>query len=322
MPTYTMEVFQWTGTYYNAQYNESHTAVFNDDDGSVGGSSDSNETVSIDGGASNVTGGQPYKIEVNFTDSSGNDHVEDFNFFYTSDGGWYFAPQEGSNFDVGSTLGSYQSHTIGWDYDEVVCFASGTLITTDTGDRRVENLRPGDMILTQDGTFKELRMNVRREITGSQLQETPSLRPIRIVTGALGAGLPKRDLLVSRQHRFLVTSQLTERLLGCREALIAAAKLTDLPGIFVEDTCQPVSYHHLLLDEHEVIFAEGAPAESLLTGDHALKSLIPDFGQDALSLFPHLAELADKKSAFNIPSNEEQKKLVDQHKKRGKSVVS
>ena len=46
---------------------------------------------------------------------------------------------------------------------------------------------------------------------------------------------------------------------GTRESLIAAVKLTDLPGISIDTQCAAVTYIHLLFDQHEVIYANGAP---------------------------------------------------------------
>lgn len=313
MPTYTMTVFQWSGTGYRAEYEESHEAVFTDDDDSVDGRSDSNESVSIDGGASNITSGSPYKIAVSFTDTEGNDHVEDFNFFYTADGGWYFAPQAGSEFTEGATLGSYQSHTVGWDYDEVVCFAAGTLIRTKHGLVPVEELEAGQLILTHDDRYQPLAMNMSSTLHARALKADEKLRPVRISAGALGNGLPHRDLLISRQHRMLVQSKIAERMFGKSQALISAIKLTELPGIFVDHNVSTVTYHHLLFENHEVIFAEGAPSESLYTGEEALKSVGSEAREEMLRLFPDIADMEPREPACFIPSNKDQKHLVERH---------
>lgn len=313
MPEYTMEVFRWSGTYYNATYNQSYTATFQDNDGDVGGGSDGDEQVSIDSGGYNGTNSQPYSIQVSFTDVDGNDHVETFNFFHTSDGGWYFAPLPGSEFTVGATLGSYQSHTVGWSYSDVVCFASGTLIATETGARSVEDLIAGDRLVTKSDDLQPLILNMSRRLSAKDLQDNPKLRPVRISAGALGKGMPSRDLLVSRQHRMLISSKIAMRMFGKPEVLISAIKLTDLPGIYIDESVTSVTYHHLLMESHQVIFAENAPAESLLTGEEALQTLAPEALEELQALFPELKEMKSDAPASLIPSAKNQKRLVARH---------
>lgn len=118
MATYTVEAFRWSGTGYNAIYNTSYTTVLDNNDGSYQCGGDASETVTINGGAAGSTSAAPYAINVSFTDTLGNPHVETFFFFFTnaSPNGWYFIPAPGSAFTVGATLGTYQSHTTGWTY--------------------------------------------------------------------------------------------------------------------------------------------------------------------------------------------------------------
>lgn len=320
MPSYTVEAFRWSGTGYNAQYNTSYTATFTDDDGASQGSGDGDEQVQIDGGAVNGTLGSPYKIAISFTDTNGDSHVEDFNFFYTSDGGWHFIAEPGSEFTVGATLGSYQSHTVGWDYDEVVCFVQGTLIQTPNGPKPVQQLKAGDFVTCHDGTAKPLRVVLSRRFRRNQLEQNEKLRPVRITAGALGLGLPERDLLVSRQHRMLIKSRISERLFGQEESLVAAVKLTELPGIYIETTPRPISYFHIGFDTHDIVYAEGAPAESLLHGAEEFDRLIPDAQQELAWLLPGCVPENDIVAHQDIPSLDLQKTIVAKHRVKGKTI--
>lgn len=122
MAQYTVTAFRWSGTGYNALYNTSYSAVIDDDDANLDGAADTNETVSINGSAFGATAGPPYDINVAFTDTNGDPHVETFYFFNTG-GSWYFIPGPGSAFTVGATLGSYQSHTTTpTPYTTITCF--------------------------------------------------------------------------------------------------------------------------------------------------------------------------------------------------------
>jgi hypothetical protein len=204
----------------------------------------------------------------------------------------------------------------------VPCFCKGTLIATDHGLRPVETLKEGDRILRADQTFGTLRRVFEATISKEELRNNPNLYPVRIVAGALGKGLPARDLLVSRQHRMLMSSHISERMFGVRDVLIPAIKLTALPGIYVDDQIAQVAYFHLLFDQHEVIFAEGAPTESLFTGPEALKALAPAAREEILTLFPEIAQINYRpEPACFIPPGRLQKQAVARHLKNGQQVL-
>lgn len=322
MSQYTFTAFKWTGAGYNAQYNTSYSATFDDDDPNLDGRGDSSESVSIDGTDFSPTAGSPYDIDVSFTDTNGDTHVETFYFFNTG-GNWYFIPGPESQFTVGSTLGNYQSHTsTPTPYETIACFVRGTLIETDCGPTPVEELSAGSKVLTASGELKTLRIPMSRKISAQKMHENPKLAPVRIMAGSLGNGLPRRDLLVSRQHRMLISSKICERMFGQHDVLIAAARLTEMPGIFEEPVHCDVEYFHLLFDCHEVVFAEGAPSESLFLGEEALKAVPPELREEVLLIFPELKGIDYTfEPAFQIPSGKLQKKLVYRHLKNGHPLI-
>ncbi|MEP3918211.1 Hint domain-containing protein [Ascidiaceihabitans sp.] len=204
--------------------------------------------------------------------------------------------------------------------ETVMCFTRGALIETAHGPRPVEALQAGDEICVAKGGTKPLRWVRASHVDVRALARNPKLAPVRICAGALGEGLPKRDLLVSRQHRMLVRSRVSERMFGTKEALIAAIRLTELPGIYVDEATCEVEYFHILFDEHEIIWAEGAPSESLFAGAEALKS-VPQAARDELiTLFPDLC-LHRTSPAALIPENKLQKRLVGRHAKNAKPLL-
>ncbi|MEH7827382.1 Hint domain-containing protein [Gemmobacter denitrificans] len=173
-------------------------------------------------------------------------------------------------------------------FDIVIpCFTAGTRIATPDGTRRVEDLQVGDLVLTADHGPQPIRWIGRRDLTAADLQAAPQLCPIRIAPGALGAGQPATELRVSPQHRMLVRSRIANRLFDSEEVLVAARHLTGLPGIG-PCAAEPVSYLHLLLDRHEILFANGAPTESLYPGPVALQALGAAAVSEILALFPEL----------------------------------
>ncbi|HSF63235.1 MAG TPA: Hint domain-containing protein [Paracoccaceae bacterium] len=169
-----------------------------------------------------------------------------------------------------------------------VCFVRGTRIRTPAGDRAVESLTPGTRILTADHGPQVLRWIGNRQFTAAELAGNPALAPVRIVAGALGPGLPARDLTVSQQHRVLVASRVAGRMFGAPEVLVAARHLVGLPGIGMAPPQAGVEYWHLLFDRHEVVFSEGARTESLFTGPEALRAVTPAARAEILAIFPDL----------------------------------
>ena len=72
-----------------------------------------------------------------------------------------------------------------------------------------------------------------------------------------------RDLWLSRQHRVLVGDDMVKSELHCDEALIAAHRFVGHARTCVAPQMHAVSYHHLLFDQHQIIFANGTAVESL-----------------------------------------------------------
>lgn len=164
--------------------------------------------------------------------------------------------------------------TLHSDNNITVCFAAGTLIETETGPRPAEEIRPGCRLLTLDRGPRPVLWRHTQTLHFAPGGD-PRQRPVRIQRGALGPGIPERTLLVSPQHRMLVASKISARLLGAPEVLVPAVRLVGLAGIARDETTQAVTYVHLYLGSHEVILAEGAPSESLLPEREALRALPP-----------------------------------------------
>ncbi|MEB8388035.1 Hint domain-containing protein [Rhodobacteraceae bacterium KMM 6894] len=205
---------------------------------------------------------------------------------------------------------------------DVLCFTRGVMIDTASGPRPVETLRVGDRIAVLGGGTQKIRWISSNTVGGPALRRMPKLYPVRITAGALGDGLPLRDLVVSRQHRILVSSCVAQRMFGTRDVLISAIRLTALPGIYVDNTICEVEYFHILFDAHQVIWAEGAASESLYTGSEALKAVPATARAELHALFPDLAAQGNNPPpAALIPSNKLQNQLVARHAKNAKALV-
>lgn len=204
----------------------------------------------------------------------------------------------------------------------IPCFTAGTLIETPFGKQPIETLRSGDRVLTPEGPRRLLRAYSRR-VSRAELVANPRLFPVRILSGALGQGLPARDLLVSPQHRMVVNTPIVARMFDAPEVLVAAKKLTALPGVYVEMDIESVAYIHLLFATHAIVFAEGAASETLFLGAEALDMLTPDARAEVHMLFPEVkSEDYCPRPARPIPEPRRQKALTQRMARNRKLALS
>lgn len=207
--------------------------------------------------------------------------------------------------------------------DGAVCFAAGTMISTAVGDRAVEDLREGDLVLTRDHGLQRIRWIGSRRLDARILAAKPNLQPVRISAGALGDGLPIRDLLVSPQHRILLRSAIAQRMFGTHEVLVAAKQLLPLDGVDIASDVTTVEYFHIMFDRHEVIISNGAETESLYTGPQALKSLKGPALEEIFAIFPELRDPDHAvASARFLVSGRQARKLVARHLQHGKPLTA
>ncbi|TRD14606.1 Hint domain-containing protein [Palleronia caenipelagi] len=162
----------------------------------------------------------------------------------------------------------------------VFCFAGEVMLATPNGARRADGITPGTQLWTMDHGVQAVRWVGSRYVTAAEMRMNPNQRPVLIRTGALGPGVPERDLRVSRQHRMLIRSAIARRMTGDSEVLVPAIRLVGLPGIEIDMTDAPVEYIHLLFDRHELLLAEGALAESLLATAQTLAPVPARFRRD------------------------------------------
>ncbi|GAA0303764.1 Hint domain-containing protein [Rhodovulum strictum] len=181
-----------------------------------------------------------------------------------------FTPTKGSD---GLAADSSDGQASAVLYSGVVCFDEAVQIATPGGPRLAGALRPGDMVLTADHGARPVLWAGRtdRVLSGP---DDPA-RPIRIAAGALGGGLPARNLVLSPQHRVLLAGPEVARRCGMPEILVPARALLALEGVRVMRGKRAIGYVHLLLARHEILTAEGLAVESFYPGRMALRLLPP-----------------------------------------------
>lgn len=147
----------------------------------------------------------------------------------------------------------------------VPCFAAGTPIATPSGERAVENIAVGDLVLTRDDGPQPVIWRGARKLGPVALAARPEWRPVRIRAGVAGA---RCDLVVSPQHGLVIAdAQGAEALVRARHlAEFGQGRARLMLG------CRRIEYHHLLLPRHALIRAAGALTESLWPGPMALRA--------------------------------------------------
>ncbi|MEO6298357.1 MAG: Hint domain-containing protein [Paracoccaceae bacterium] len=172
----------------------------------------------------------------------------------------------------------------------VICFTPGTRLATPNGLAVIQNLRPGDLIQTRDNGAQPVLWTGHRRMSGARLYAMPHLRPIRFRAGAMGLHRPDIDLLVSPQHRLLVRGSAAQALFNTAEVLVTAEDLINDHSIMVDYTLREVNYVHILLENHNVIWANGLETESFHPANTTLDTVEPIQRDGLLSIFPDLAQ--------------------------------
>ncbi len=171
----------------------------------------------------------------------------------------------------------------------IPCFTPGTLILTDRGEVPVERLAVGDLVVTRDNGLRPVRWIGRKDLTLADLVVNPALRPVRIPQGAMGPGLPARDMRVSPQHRMLMIGARAEMFFGEAEVLVTAQHLTGRGGIR-QDLTPGIGYIHVMFDAHEIICSDGVWSESFQPAARMVGAMDTARAAEILALFPELEE--------------------------------
>lgn len=182
-------------------------------------------------------------------------------------------PRNAEMWVVHRSMCSPRQTTTGVESGGVICFTPGTQIETPDGPRLVEELREGDYVQTKDNGAEEIQWIGSRRMSGARLFAMPHLRPVRIRAGALGVDRPEEELLVSPEHRMLVEGEIAQALYNTPEVLVSAKDLVNGGTIAVDLAVREVTYVHLLLPSHQVLWANGVETESFHPASAALQAL-------------------------------------------------
>ena len=163
-----------------------------------------------------------------------------------------FAPVQAllnSEIFINQSTGNVVSGNI---FTDPACYCRGTMISTARGEIAVEELAVGDFAKTVSGRLRPIRWIGHRSVDILRHPEPLAVHPVRVSVGAFGEGLPRRDLWLSPGHNVLF-----ENVLIPISTLLNGVSIAQIERTSVE-------YWHIELDEHDILLADGLPAESYL----------------------------------------------------------
>ncbi|MFS8371626.1 Hint domain-containing protein, partial [Acetobacter indonesiensis] len=226
---------------------------------------DSSTTATIDGGHTiDISGGSVTSSVATLDGDYSND------FFVLSDDGH------------GGTLLTLEEGT--------PCYCPGSLILTEIGERPVETLEIGDLLMTHAGVLRPIRWIGRRAYDGRFAAGRTDIMPVRISAGALGDDLPRRDLVISPLHAMFLYG-----------VLVPAYVLVNGKTIRQEHNVPVIEYIHVELETHDIIIAEGAPSETFVDdGSRGMFHNAHEYGE----LYPDAEPVAPRYCAPRVEDGE------------------
>lgn len=174
------------------------------------------------------------------------------------------------------------------------CFTPGIMIATPKGERLIEELREGDKVITRDNGIHEILWCGKRSLDWKSLSAKPHLRPVLIRAGSLGEGLPEHDMMVSPNHRLIVSQDCTSLQYDESEVLASAKHLVNNNGVHVVET-MGASYIHFMFEHHQLVLANGAWSECFQPADYGLQARGNSQRIEIVELFPELKSKMDER---------------------------
>ncbi|MEE9454964.1 MAG: Hint domain-containing protein [Paracoccaceae bacterium] len=168
----------------------------------------------------------------------------------------------------------------------IPCFTSGAgVLCAGSKIRLIEDLRAGDKVMTRDRGLRPIKWIGSTILDRYALDNKPEYHPISFKKNALGNN---KAMLLSPQHRVLLTDWRAELLFGEPEVLVPAKALLNDNTITIKRNINKVEYFHILFEKHEILFVDNIWSESFFPGAYMLNGLGKATYAEITALFPAL----------------------------------
>lgn len=169
----------------------------------------------------------------------------------------------------------------------VTGLCEGANLRTPCGERRIEFLRKGDLVVTRDNGLQPVLLIWTHTVPASELAADPSLAPILLDTRVIGPMMPQKPLKVGGAHRLLIPGWRIDDEEDTENCLVAAR---DVDGLSVDRTseAQDLTYYNIVFEAPQVFCANGMPVESFSPSEDTLKPASKDVKDTLQKLFPDL----------------------------------
>lgn len=169
---------------------------------------------------------------------------------------------------------------------------TGANLRTPIGEKHVEFLRVGDLIVTRDNGLQPVRMIWTRTVTAAEIAADPSLAPITLAQRAIGPMMPQKKVSIGGAHRLLVPGWRLDDEEDTENCLVPARDLEGL-GEPTETGENDVTYYNIVFETPQVFCANGLPVESFSPYSEILKIVPKKVCEDLRETFPDLSPKLD-----------------------------
>lgn len=167
--------------------------------------------------------------------------------------------------------------------------AEGASLRTPCGARRVEFIRPGDMIVTRTNGLQPVRLVWKRTVPAAEARAMPALAPVVLKPRVLGPMMPQHDVTIAPDHRLLIPGWRVADWPDEANILVPARAIAGLcDGAYVDCAAGSIIYYQLVFDFPQIVTVDGLPVESLTPTAAVIGTLGLAMRESLMRRFPQL----------------------------------